>query len=855
MSTIHGHANYAPSRVHICDLADFHLLMSSPSLPSASGLPSRVNAPLLAPIAQRAAVSVQSQEVDKQLVAQEQRMEARLNDFALFLSKFNNSTIGGLQERLQMFERGVGEKLARIESAEFVREQRVASRLDSFGDDLRDAITGAVTDGVKAALAEQEKEKDSSVSDAPLSTLSSRFDDVSTHNISLRQLQDTINSVEVRLCSLEDRVSSVSSTLAILVSSDRALERAIAELISQTTKQFAQYNEMLNQLGKVVHDSRDEAREGTQCLVGYIDLAYSRIDRAFKSQCRRTHAISSKLNVLTSALRDAETSNVDDDVMARRISIHAASFPRTKNAIVDRPLTSVASKAKEDFVPTNVDSMQTALSSSAGLESFSPVLDFSELDDTRHEDGPSSGNITATTLVNSPFSSNKGNLTTQLISPPPSVEKSVSPPADHPMKRKAEDQWAANTEPKKFKEAASLRIETGDLSQTLDPSLPPSPLTPLDEAEEEEDNDNDDDDESGDGQEIALNGSRSDSGLDSNSSSPAVPLGSLVNCTTEPTEVPVLKHNIVVHQKFKCPNTGCGRAYAHIESLNRHLYKLKGPCFRARPKASLTKSDAVASSSKPRIKLGVPSTQNQSFSVGEALESFMDRDLQKQSKRSLDTGVVASGSGSSKSLKKQGRPRKSVNTGNVPLHAAEMLASCEWPAKTAVDEVFDRQFIQCDGCDSYYHFRCVGVKHDDIRLNEGETFICAPCTLIDNSLHNKNIASTICRRPDCDWPGKASDEIKDFFVVEKILGRAYSTLPDPVSGDTVYLWLIKWQGYSMSRCEWVTSANMGDSARLIKQFYADAEKEKVDWSLDMVLLKSALKKVDEGARKKWRWVI
>lgn len=49
----------------------------------------------------------------------------------------------------------------------------------------------------------------------------------------------------------------------------------------------------------------------------------------------------------------------------------------------------------------------------------------------------------------------------------------------------------------------------------------------------------------------------------------------------------------------------------------------------------------------------------------------------------------------------------------------------------------DRKMVQCDGCDRWYHFRCVGVN-DSIE-GENRSFMCTVCTLPESS---ESVAST-----------------------------------------------------------------------------------------------------------------
>ncbi|KAH8101158.1 hypothetical protein BXZ70DRAFT_112894 [Cristinia sonorae] len=73
-----------------------------------------------------------------------------------------------------------------------------------------------------------------------------------------------------------------------------------------------------------------------------------------------------------------------------------------------------------------------------------------------------------------------------------------------------------------------------------------------------------------------------------------------------------------------------------------------------------------------------------------------------------------------KGRKSQGKKAASV----APSFQPDI--KCDWPQRL-VDDPVDKAFIQCDVCDSWYHYGCVGVKQGDQCLLPGEAFLCPPC--------------------------------------------------------------------------------------------------------------------------------
>lgn len=111
-----------------------------------------------------------------------------------------------------------------------------------------------------------------------------------------------------------------------------------------------------------------------------------------------------------------------------------------------------------------------------------------------------------------------------------------------------------------------------------------------------------------------------------------------------------------------------------------------------------------------------------------------------------------------------------------------------------------------------------------------------------------------CLRPDCDVPD-------EFCSIDRIVGRTPSDVDGP-SGEPIYLWLVKWDGYvgfslnqsccniftcfharyAWDRCSWIPRQHMDNSETLIEEFRAVVMTEKKsDWqSGDTILLEEAI---------------
>ncbi|KAH7910258.1 hypothetical protein BJ138DRAFT_1114242 [Hygrophoropsis aurantiaca] len=131
-----------------------------------------------------------------------------------------------------------------------------------------------------------------------------------------------------------------------------------------------------------------------------------------------------------------------------------------------------------------------------------------------------------------------------------------------------------------------------------------------------------------------------------------------------------------------------------------------------------------------------------------------------------------------------------------------------WPPKLDLSLTFHRQFIQCDSCELWYHFGCVGIERNDPRLEQDASFVCPTCNVKTAKRLTSSDHSETCSRPDCDT------QLEGEFIVERILGRK-------AMGQAGFLWLAKWDGYPISQANWIPEGNISDPKKLFEQFTAD----------------------------------
>lgn len=153
-----------------------------------------------------------------------------------------------------------------------------------------------------------------------------------------------------------------------------------------------------------------------------------------------------------------------------------------------------------------------------------------------------------------------------------------------------------------------------------------------------------------------------------------------------------------------------------------------------------------------------------------------------------------------------------------------------WPDLKAFSSSWERQLIQCDNCDMWYHYGCVGVGKHDPRLDSEAAFICPLCFVQIARRQTLRHRAGTCARPDCPHAADAPD---DLYFVERLVGRE-------AVGQVGYRWLAKWDGYPMSEASWIPQGNLtGEADKLLKQFELDAVCEGMDLSEKVVILSEA----------------
>ncbi|KAH7922755.1 hypothetical protein BV22DRAFT_634912 [Leucogyrophana mollusca] len=228
-----------------------------------------------------------------------------------------------------------------------------------------------------------------------------------------------------------------------------------------------------------------------------------------------------------------------------------------------------------------------------------------------------------------------------------------------------------------------------------------------------------------------------------------------------------------------------------------------------------TEPSSRASSSRASRALSAPQAASSSLKI-----VVKPRGRKRKSEFSQTPSASASGS-APPAKRPRGRPRKSavkIESAAVGLashHHREEQASCEWPKKPDLSHSFDRQFIQCDNCELWYHYGCVAIGRGDPRLKGGVVFICPPCNVETAKRVTQRKRDDSCARPGCDTL------VEEEYIIERILGRK-------AIGQAGFVWLAKWDGYALSQATWIPEGNIGDEGRLFEHFFADAKSEGID---------------------------
>ncbi|TCD65744.1 hypothetical protein EIP91_002274 [Steccherinum ochraceum] len=191
------------------------------------------------------------------------------------------------------------------------------------------------------------------------------------------------------------------------------------------------------------------------------------------------------------------------------------------------------------------------------------------------------------------------------------------------------------------------------------------------------------------------------------------------------------------------------------------------------------------------------------------------------SKRQRNTG---------KAGKSRNNKAASVAPPRVPPEVQNLEISCTWPERLGSGAT-DKDFVQCDICDCWYHYVCVDVRRGDECLQEGKEFLCPPCKacretyLINRYVDKDTIRDDRCARPDCDHPDfiSAADE----YFVERIIGRSLYNVDDGAEPPQ-FIWLLKWAGYDTTESSWQKRSEFPSADDHIKVFEAQAAREGLD---------------------------
>ncbi|KAI0688415.1 hypothetical protein BC835DRAFT_312537 [Cytidiella melzeri] len=123
---------------------------------------------------------------------------------------------------------------------------------------------------------------------------------------------------------------------------------------------------------------------------------------------------------------------------------------------------------------------------------------------------------------------------------------------------------------------------------------------------------------------------------------------------------------------------------------------------------------------------------------------------------------------------------------------------CEWP-KVIDDDKTCSNLIQCDKCECWYHWGCVGIAEQDPHAKEEDIpFTCPAC---EASIQKHGIARNVrgidmdrCARPKCSLK-LAFEEC----YLEYLIGRKLDiTQVKPLQ----FVWLVKWANYPATEATW-----------------------------------------------------
>ncbi|TFK26620.1 hypothetical protein FA15DRAFT_588046, partial [Coprinopsis marcescibilis] len=114
------------------------------------------------------------------------------------------------------------------------------------------------------------------------------------------------------------------------------------------------------------------------------------------------------------------------------------------------------------------------------------------------------------------------------------------------------------------------------------------------------------------------------------------------------------------------------------------------------------------------------------------------------------------------------------------------------------------------------HYGCVGIRVDDIRVQEDQVFTCPPC-----QANVPEKTSGACGRQSCSNNKRRPDE----YFVSGVIGRKPRTKNTPGGG---FEWLLKWDGYPVEKATWQIEEDMQEPMKLIEEFNISALEQALD---------------------------
>ncbi|TFK49095.1 hypothetical protein OE88DRAFT_465674 [Heliocybe sulcata] len=206
-------------------------------------------------------------------------------------------------------------------------------------------------------------------------------------------------------------------------------------------------------------------------------------------------------------------------------------------------------------------------------------------------------------------------------------------------------------------------------------------------------------------------------------------------------------------------------------------------------------------------------------------------------------GKNGNGQGPTKRRKSQAKSAKIINDSDVEAGPSQPCCNQGWPPILSHDRDFHRKLIQCDNCDTYYHYGCVGIVKGDKRLERGEIFLCPPCASapVEQRLWRRGSTKDAEQSGNCARHGCGqTDTNDDEYFVERIIGRR------PRLEGAGFMWLIKWDGYPVKEATWSTDEDIGEADNLIADFENAVQRQKLHVRPQQVIL---LKEAVDGGWK------